>query len=188
MAKTYSGVSEMVKGISSDKEFKEETLEYLSHRTLARFLSTLRCGAGFTQKDMAEKIGCSQSKVSKLESSPDEKITVKDLIQFGQALDKRLAIGFESQDITIVEQIKHHVFAIKHLLDQLAALAKDDDAMDKGVSHFFMETAVNFFKCFHESSASLKRIKVRKVTPKPPPALKVEDLDVPEEEELLLQR
>lgn len=94
MTKTYSDVNKMVKDISSDKKFKEETLEYLSHRTLARFLSTLRCSAGFTQKDMAEKIGCSRSKVSKLESSPDEKITVKDLIQFGQALDKRLAIGF----------------------------------------------------------------------------------------------
>ena len=147
MARKYSDVSEMVKRISSNEEFAEETVEYLSQRTLARFLSTLRCSAGLTQKDMAERMGCSQSKVSKLESSPDEKIAVKDLVQFGHALDKRLAIGFENQGITIVEQIKRHVFSIKHLLDQLAALAKYDDVIDRGVSRFFMETAVNFFKC-----------------------------------------
>jgi transcriptional regulator with XRE-family HTH domain len=188
MAKRYSNVSKMVKGISSDKKFAEETVEYLSHRTLARFLSTLRCSAGLTQKDMAEKMACSQSKVSKLESSPDEKIAVKDLVQFARALDKRLAIGFENQDITIVEQIKRHVFSIKHLLDQLAVLAKDDDAIDRGVSHFFMETAVNFFRCLHESAVDLRRINVRKVADESRPALKVENLDVPDEEEQLIEQ
>jgi transcriptional regulator with XRE-family HTH domain len=188
MAKTYPDVQEMVRDISSDKKFREDTLDYIGNRTLSRFLATLRCTAGLTQKELAEKMRCSQSKVSKIESSPDDRIAVKDLIQFAQALEKRLAIGFESQEITIVQQIKHHVFAIKHLLNQLAALAKDDDAMDKGVSHFFMETAVNFLKCLYESSSSLRRIKIRKVASRSPSALKVEDRDAPEAEEVLLEQ
>jgi len=86
-----------------------------------------------------------------------------------------------------VEQIKRHVFSIKHLLDQLAVLAKDDDTIDRGVSHFFMETAVNFFKCLHESSVDLRRINVRKVADEALPGLKVENLDVPDEEEQLIE-
>ena len=81
----------------------------------------MRCAArkACRKKDIAERIGGSQSRISKLESGIDEDLRLADLAAYLRALDLDLCLVFGQKDSTIVNKIKYHALAIKGLLTQL---------------------------------------------------------------------
>lgn len=58
------------------------------------FLIDRRIKAGLSQSAVAKKIGCSQSKVSKIECSEDEYAQIKDLQLYAKALGLEIKIEF----------------------------------------------------------------------------------------------
>lgn len=62
----YSSVSEMVRKTTEDAGFADDFDRRLGSRQLVKTLATLRTIAGLTQEQLAEKLGCTQSKVSRL--------------------------------------------------------------------------------------------------------------------------
>lgn len=143
MAKHFKNVEEMVKGLSVDKEFKKDALKELENKAIAKFLFTLRCEHNLTQKQLAEKLGCTQSKISKIESSRDNEIAIKDLLDYGKALNLQLGVGYRNTNIKIVDLIKYHAFKIKDYLEQLVELVKDDEDMAKEIMKFHLEAFAN---------------------------------------------
>ncbi len=155
MAKTYRNVEEMVKGLSEDKEFKESVLYEIKNKRLSKYLFSLRCEQNLTQAQLAKKINCSQSRISKIENSLDEDITIKDLLEYGNALDLQLEIGYRRRNIKTVELIKHHFLKIEEYLNKLANLAGKDKALIEGVKQFHAEAAFNMVAMILESASSL---------------------------------
>ena len=49
MAKIYKNINELVKSLSGDKKFKDQTLKELHRKNIAQFLFTLRCKHSLTQ-------------------------------------------------------------------------------------------------------------------------------------------
>jgi transcriptional regulator with XRE-family HTH domain len=143
MAKRFENLSDMVKKLSSDDKFKEEMLEELKDRNIAKFLFTLRCEHSLTQKQMAERIKCSQSRISKIENSKDNEISISDLLDYGKALDLQLEIGYRDKSTKLVDLIRYHTFKIKDYLDKLVDLVKDDEDIAKGVLKCHIEAFVN---------------------------------------------
>ena len=162
MGKKYNSVKDVINNLESDNAFKKRSLLNIEKHSLSKFLSLIRCKANLTQKQLAEKIKCSQSRISKIESLTDNLISVKDLTDYGDALDIRLIIGFENKNVTIISRIKHHIFRIRLLLDKLIKLAKGDAEIDKGVSKEFGEILINLLNMFEQSSRKLKNIKITK--------------------------
>ena len=72
---------------------------------------------------MAEKIGCTQSKVSKIESAYNAELSVQDLLDYGKVMNLELELGYRHRSVKIVDMIKYHAFKIKNLFDQLTDLA-----------------------------------------------------------------
>ena len=68
----HNSVSDMVQSLSEDRAFAEEFERRVAGRQLIKILTVLRTKAGLSQQQLAEKLGCTQSKVSKLESSNSE--------------------------------------------------------------------------------------------------------------------
>ena len=145
MGKQYNSIRAMIKDTDLDAGFKEKAEQEIANRQISKFLVVLRCKHGLTQKQLAEKAGCTQSRVSKIEASYDTEISVKDMIDYGKALNLKLEIGYRNPSIKIVDLIKYHAGKINFYLNQLVELTKDkeDESISEGIFNFFRETLVN---------------------------------------------
>lgn len=155
MAEKYRSVSEMVKNISSDDSYKELFANKIKNRALAKFLFYLRCEHELSQKELAEKIGCTQSRISKIEHSLDKDLTIQDLLDYAKALNIKLEIGYRHSSVKIVDLIKYHAFKIKSYLDELNDLAKDDDTLNQSIKKFHLEAFLNIAKIIWDSLSKL---------------------------------
>lgn len=163
MAKHYQSVSEMVGAVIDDKAFKQEFEREVADRSLAGTLFAMRCRNGITQADMARRLGCTQSRLSKLEHSGMDGIRMSDLVAYAKALDLNLSISFH-KSMTAVECVKFHALQIKKHLDHLARLAHRDDEIFAGVKTFYAEYILNVLRLFKDSVQRLPKV----VEAKPP--------------------
>lgn len=77
-------------------DFSRKYDEHVSMRILIRKLISVRLGKGLTQKDVAEKMNCSQGRVCKLEGSRDVDIKIGDLKRYAGVLGIRTLIILEN--------------------------------------------------------------------------------------------
>ncbi|MDD3925308.1 MAG: helix-turn-helix transcriptional regulator [bacterium] len=160
MARRYSSVSEMAKHLTDDKDFQTQLDKEIAGKSMAKTLFVLRCSHGVTQKEMAERLGFTQSRISKLENAPIDAIKVSDLVAYAKALDLNLSIAFhqgQTKNTTSVDCVRFHTLQIKKHLDNLAKLAHKDDDIFAGVVKFYSETLVNFLQLFSRSAAKLPK-------------------------------
>jgi transcriptional regulator with XRE-family HTH domain len=149
----HSSVSDMVRSLSDDPGFADEFAKRLSHRQLIKALIVLRTRAGLSQQELAQKLGCTQSKISKVESGNDEDIRFGDLVDYASAIEHEMRILLVPKNQTLADEVKIHAFVIKRLLSRLVQLAGDDKAMSDGVQQFLVEAAFNLGR-FIESAVS----------------------------------
>ena len=90
----FQSVTQMVRQTSSSKELADEFEKRSAGRTLVRKLFVLRQIKGLSQQEIAEKLGWSQSRVSKFESSDDADLRFGDIIAYLSALGLELGIEF----------------------------------------------------------------------------------------------
>lgn len=159
MEKKYNKVSDLIKDISESEKVKEGTIKEIESTSLSKFLFFLRCEHKLTQGELAEKIGCSQSRVSKIESSYDADLTVKDFLDYGKALNLRLEVGYRQKNVKITDLIKFHVVKAREYLTQLTDMVDGDEAISKGVIGFIKDFLYNMFDAV---AANLQKLQVNK--------------------------
>ncbi len=139
VGKKYSSVSELVRDTSS-AEFVEDFDRYQANRQLVNCLAILRCADGVSQVDLAKRMGCAQSKISKMESSTDADLSFGDVIRFALALNQSIQIVFSPSTKNGTDQIRFHLECIKNQLDHLARIAGDGKDISHGVEGFAIQT------------------------------------------------
>lgn len=163
MGKRYGNVAEMVKSLSSEETVKELFSKTMKEKTLGKYLFLLRCEHGLSQKELASIMGCTQSRISKIESALDKDVTIKDLLDYGKALNLKLEIGFRQSSVKIVDLIKYHAFKIKGYLNQLLGLAKDDEKLGESIADFHVEALFNLCRMISDNLTKMKFVqKVQK--------------------------
>lgn len=153
----HASVAEMVRRVSDDPQFADAFDRRVNRRRLVKHLFAMRSAEGLSQKDIAERIGCSQSRISKLESGNDDDLRLADLAAYLGALDLDLCLVFGQKDSTIVNKIKYHAVAIKRLLAELVKLAQIDKQIAAGVAGFHGEAFFNLIKILRDSVKDLPR-------------------------------
>ena len=143
MAKQFKNVGDLITGLSEDENFKKDALKHISENGLGKFLAFLRCGHRLTQKEMAEKIGCTQGRISKIESAKDDSLSIRDFIDYGNAIGLELEIGFRSKKMKWVDMVKYHAFQMQRYLNNIVQVAKEDKALEEGALNFCFETLKN---------------------------------------------
>jgi transcriptional regulator with XRE-family HTH domain len=80
-------------------------LDFTSKETIGKKLALLRRRAGLSQKEMATRLRTSQASISRLETSPDQKLKLGDLISYMSALHARglLLVGGSGGSAEIVD-------------------------------------------------------------------------------------
>jgi transcriptional regulator with XRE-family HTH domain len=165
----HSSVEAMVRATSEDKTFADEFEQKMARRRVIHHLISLRGVKGLSQMDIAAKMGCTQSRISKMEASDDDDLSLGDLRKYASAIGLGTEIGFMTRGSKIVDRVKVHAFQIETLIHRLAGLAEHDPAIAKGVSSFFGEAAFNLLVILQEAADKL---------PKSKKALEEESLDL----------
>jgi transcriptional regulator with XRE-family HTH domain len=129
--KRYRTTSEMLADTGVPQEMIDSVKE-VEAQTTVPLLVAMRVSKGLTQKELAKAIGCSQGRISKLETGRDEDLRLRDLLDYTRATDGGLWITMV-QPPKIVEHIKLHVRALRQLAEELVSLPEDDQAMKEGV-------------------------------------------------------
>jgi transcriptional regulator with XRE-family HTH domain len=101
---TYQSVSQMVRE-TCDGAFADEFDRRLRARTIVKELMVLRARRGLSQADVAEKMGCTQSRISKLESSEDSSLTLGDLARYASAVGFGVGVVLEPRETTKDEEL-----------------------------------------------------------------------------------
>jgi transcriptional regulator with XRE-family HTH domain len=158
----FKSVSQMIETLSEDPKFVEATKQDAAERELVSHLFALRCLKGISQEEMAKHLGCSQGRISKLESTTDRKLRLGDVTKYASALDMELKIVLSPKSTTMADEVKYHWACIKRLLDSMVDLAKEDHTIAGGISKFFGEAAVNFLNAIFSSAQQLKPRQAKK--------------------------
>jgi transcriptional regulator with XRE-family HTH domain len=151
----YASVSDLVRAVAPDADFLTAVEERLAGRRLIKQLLSMRAVKGLSQQDIAEKLHCTQSRISKMESSVDDDLRLGDLRAYAKAVDCSFVAGVLSDEVQPVDRVKGHVFAIKKHMDDLARLAQSDEEIVQGVAGFFFELFVNFSRLLGDSAKLL---------------------------------
>jgi transcriptional regulator with XRE-family HTH domain len=153
--KKYHNVSEMLADSAPTEEFRQEFETQVAKRRVIKHLIALRTAKGLSQKDIADQVNCSQSRISKLEHGVDDDIRLGDLRAYARSLGFSTGFVFSDQKMTAVEEVKHHAFCIKRLMDRLAQLAGRDEKIAQAVSAFFGEAFFNLVTMIQDSASKL---------------------------------
>jgi len=145
----------MVRETSEDPSFAESFEKRLQHRRITKDLMVQRAVHRLSQKEIAERIGCTQSRISKLETTTDAELRLGDLARYSDALGLRVKILLEPKESTPVARVKSLAFQIKHETDALAKLAANDHVIAEGVSAFFGEAVFNMVRMLQDSAQKL---------------------------------
>lgn len=153
--KRYRDVAQMVREVVEEKDFADDFEKHLAQRQIVKFLMTLRAVAGMSQADIAEKLKCSQSRISKLESSIDSDLRISDLASYAAALGFKTEIMLIPPGWTAVKEVKYHALCIKRIFDHLAGLAEKDHSIAKGVANFFNEARFGLGRILQDSAKTV---------------------------------
>src|SRR4051794_27705942 len=105
--KQYTNVVDMMRDIAGDRAFTNELSDHLARRALVTELVALRAARGLSQQIVAEKLGCTQSRISKVEASSDSDLDLDTLVRYADALGLKIEITFFGKDVTLVDRVKH---------------------------------------------------------------------------------
>jgi len=98
-----------------------------------------------SQADLADAMGCGQSRISKLESGLDENLRVGDIEAYLDALGYEARLILAKKDRGLAEEIKSNWRQLAEHLDQLRKIANGDPAIEKGIGDFSRDVTLNFF-------------------------------------------
>ncbi len=102
--KSYASVSEIVRD-TSDAETADHFDKYQSDRRVMNCLVVMRCAKGVSQVDLAARMGCGQSKVSKMESSADFDLSFGDIVKYASALGQSVRIAISRRRSKSAEHV-----------------------------------------------------------------------------------
>ncbi len=148
----------MLTALGAGDALRQEYAALAGHTRLSRLLFSLRCRAGLTQQDLAERVGCAQSVVSRIENACDEELSVGDLLRYARGLDLGMQVGFAAKETTLANSIRCHLDGLARDLRQLLDLAGDDLSILAGAASVFRGTAEQFGAVLLESADRLNRV------------------------------
>lgn len=152
--KKHANVVEMARNLGYDQAFTNDLAAHLNHRRLVHTLTAMRAAKGLTQQDIAAKIGCTQGRISKMETSEDAGLSFGAITEYARAIGLRVEITLTGEGATAIDRIRHHASCIKRLTDDLAHLALTDETIAEGVSRFD-EAASNLLRMLQDSAKTL---------------------------------
>ena len=142
-----STASSVMAELCGDKTIVQKVEANLVKTRLVTIMSEARVRKDITQRDVADKMRTSVSKISRLEASNDDDLRLGDIKAYLSAIGLDVSIAILDKSSPTTNRIKHYVFEIERLLNHLTSLAKgckDDKSIVDGIARFRGEVLYNF--------------------------------------------
>jgi transcriptional regulator with XRE-family HTH domain len=161
MTKRFRSASDAAAFLAEDKEVGERVEREVRKTLLIQSLLHMRVEKRLTQKEIADRMGCDPSKISKMEGGNDLALRWGDVLGYLEALGVGVSMMFEDASLPAADRIKQHVFRIHDLLEELAGLANqvcDDPKITERIHQFYGEVLFNFVRRFTDSFQKLPTV------------------------------
>lgn len=161
MQKNFTSSSDAAAFLADDPAVKEKVESEINASTLVKALISMRVGKGLSQSEVAKIMGCTPSKISKLEAGKDSALKWGDVCAYLSAIGMNLSLMFDDSSLPAAERIKQCVFRTHELLEDLAKLAEevgDDSEITDKIHQFYGEVLFNFVTRFGDSYKRLSSI------------------------------
>lgn len=114
---------------------------------------------GITQAQIAERLGCRQSRISKLENGYDDDLRLRDIQAYAQAIDANVVISLEPAANPLVAGVRYHLKTLVGLLRELQELAEYDEQIATGVMKFHHELMMLLAEVIAKSAERLPGVR-----------------------------
>jgi transcriptional regulator with XRE-family HTH domain len=177
-----ASVSEIAAQLAEDPKAGQEVEAEIRKSQLVTALTGFRLRKGISQKEIAERMPCDPSKVSKMESGNDGHLRWADVLDYVRSLGVTMSVCLEDSSLPATTRIKQHVFRIHDLLQELVEIARqlqgEGDIQEK-IDHFYGEVLFNFLVRFGRGYQDLQS--VIRIPAMEKPALPPAEVEVVEE-------
>lgn len=153
----YPSTTQMVDALSDEKNFNKEFANRLAQKQIVKKIVALRSAKSVSQAAIAEKLGCTQSRVSKLEQGKDDDLRLGELKAYAEALGLKVEIVLVPKDLKLTDRVKAHAFAIRKLLEEMVKFAHLDADIADAVAGFHGEAFFNLVRMLKTSCDKLPR-------------------------------
>lgn len=151
--KKYDRISLLAGNLADNTQAVDRVESLIRESWMVRTMLRHRLRAGMTQKDIAARMGCSPSRISKIEGGTDHSLGWVEVHQYFGALGMNVSVLLDRPSVPVAAKIKHHVFEIDAQLKKLTALAKEtesDPTILDGIDRFYREVLFNFLARFKD--------------------------------------
>jgi len=154
----FHSVSDAAAFLAGDEQVKALVEQEVAGSQIVNSLIEQRMGKKLSQKELAMRIGCDPSKISRMEAGNDAQLKIGDITHYLSAIGVQMSMILEDTELPAAERIKRHVFAIHEQLEHLVEIAKQvdgDDSIIKKIREFYGEVLLNFMLRFSDSHQKL---------------------------------
>jgi transcriptional regulator with XRE-family HTH domain len=151
----FASVDEMMTALCQSPDELRDYRQMAQDRVALDTLVATRIKRGLSQKDIAQRMECTQSRISKLEHGLDSTTSVGDLRAYAQAIGLDVALLFVRKQTKLADLVKVHTLMIRRAFDRMQALAATDESMKKGVQ----QLAINVF--FENLKTTLNSLEIQ---------------------------
>lgn len=150
-----SSVSEMVSGAAQMEALDEEVEGRTGDYDVSRALCDLRCSQKLTQEELAERAGCTQSKISRIENSSNDRLKLDDLAMYARAFNMQVSIDFtrESSSADATDRLARQ---ITNGLDHVAEKARHQGVADEGAKKTYEAFLFSMLELFMDKLEGLR--------------------------------
>ena len=140
----YASVGAMMQAEGVSKVIQDKVRQLVSECHIATRLAQLRHQAGITQKEMADKLGVTQSAISQLEAGNDDSITLKQVKEYASLTGDKISMFF-GRPYSHTEAVQICGNALKYRLDKLAELANQNAEIQSEIKGFLGDVFCGLF-------------------------------------------
>lgn len=162
--KRLTSVSDAAAFLAGEEDVKKQVETEIENSLIVSNMLQMRVCKGVTQKELARRMGCDPSKISRMEAGNDLQLKMGDVIQYLSVLDVSISLLFEDTSLPAAGQIKQHVYAIQEQLEKLVKIARQVDGDEEIITkiHAFCgEVLFDFLKKFGDSYDQLCQVSGR---------------------------
>ncbi len=172
MSPKTKSIGKMAADLAGIPEIEQEVDRGIRCSIVISHLISMRIERDITQEEVATKMKCDPSKISRLESGTDLGLKWVDVARYASALGYQTRLTFEDPTLPSAERIKQCVFQIAEDLERLTRLVASDTTdkeMTAKIRQFSGEVLVNFLLRYKDHADRLRSvIKVDAQPPKGP--------------------
>jgi len=157
----FSSAADAAAFLCGDEAVKNLVAQEITQSRIVNKLLLMRMEKKVSQKELAQRMGCDPSKISRMEAGNDLQLKIGDIAQYVSALGVQMNTVFEDSTLPVAEQIKRDVFSIHEKLERLVTVAKQvdgDELIINKINVFYGEVLLNFMLRFSDSHEKLQDV------------------------------